>query len=85
MSTCNKLDLQTLGSQPIMPQNLPEHCFKIKVEAQTLYEVKVKILVVFKQSHINRLLIREQKGGWNLPLASIHGGAISSIILKHCP
>jgi hypothetical protein len=85
MSTCNKLDLQTLGSQPIMPQNLSEHCFKIKVEAQTLYEVKVKILVVFKQSHINRLLIREQKGGWNSPLASIHGGAISSIILKHCP
>jgi hypothetical protein len=26
MSTCNWLDLQTLGSQPIMPKNLPEHC-----------------------------------------------------------
>jgi hypothetical protein len=26
MSTCNRLDLQTLGSQPIMPKNLPEHC-----------------------------------------------------------
>jgi hypothetical protein len=25
MSTCNRLDLQTLGSQPIMPKNLPEH------------------------------------------------------------
>ena len=26
MSTCNLLDLQTLGSQPvIMPKNLPEH------------------------------------------------------------
>ena len=24
MSTCNRLDLQTLGSQPIMPKNLPE-------------------------------------------------------------
>ena len=25
MSTCNRLDLQTLGSQPVMPQNLPDH------------------------------------------------------------
>ena len=26
MSTCNRLDLQTLGSQPVMPKNLPDHC-----------------------------------------------------------
>ena len=26
MSTCNRLDLQTLGSQLIMPKNLPDHC-----------------------------------------------------------
>jgi hypothetical protein len=26
MPTCNRLDLQTLGSQPIMPKNLPDHC-----------------------------------------------------------
>ena len=26
MSTCNQLDLQTLGSQPIMPKNLADHC-----------------------------------------------------------
>ena len=26
MSTCNRLDLQALGSQPIMPKNLPNHC-----------------------------------------------------------
>ena len=25
MPTCNRLDLQTLGSQPIMPSNLPDH------------------------------------------------------------
>ena len=25
MSTCNWLDLQTLGSQPVMPKNLPDH------------------------------------------------------------
>ena len=25
MSTWNRLDLQTLGSQPVMPKNLPDH------------------------------------------------------------
>ena len=25
MSTCNRLDLQTLGFQPIMSKNLPDH------------------------------------------------------------
>ena len=25
MSTCNRLDLQTLGSQPAIPKNLPDH------------------------------------------------------------
>ena len=28
MSTCNRLDLQTLGSQPIMPKNIHDHCFQ---------------------------------------------------------
>ena len=27
MSTCNRLDLQTLGSQSIMPKNLPDYWF----------------------------------------------------------
>ena len=27
MSTCNRLDLQTLGSPPIMPKNLPDHWY----------------------------------------------------------
>ena len=27
MSTCNRLDLETLGSQPIMPINLPKHWY----------------------------------------------------------
>jgi hypothetical protein len=26
MSTCNPLDFQILGSQLIMPKNLPDHC-----------------------------------------------------------
>jgi hypothetical protein len=32
MSTCNWLDLQTLGSQPIMPKNLPEHWCEVAQE-----------------------------------------------------
>ena len=31
MSTCNRLDLQTLGSRPvIVPKNLPDHCSQAK-------------------------------------------------------
>ena len=33
MSTCNRLDLQTLGSQMVMPKNLPDHCFTHKIES----------------------------------------------------
>ena len=29
MPTCNQLDLQTLGSPPIMPKNLPDHCHQL--------------------------------------------------------
>ena len=29
MSTCDRLDLQTLESQPVMPKNLPGHCSKL--------------------------------------------------------
>ena len=28
-STCNWLDLQALGSQPVMPKNLPNHCIEM--------------------------------------------------------
>ena len=31
MLTCNRLDLQTLGSQPVMPKNLPDHRLKFFV------------------------------------------------------
>ena len=26
MTTCNWLDMQTLGSQPVMPKTFPDHC-----------------------------------------------------------
>ena len=29
MSTCDRLNLQPLGSQPIMPKNLPHHCIAV--------------------------------------------------------
>ena len=34
MSICNRLDLQTLGSQPVMPKNLPDHCIQHEVWLQ---------------------------------------------------
>ena len=33
MLTYNWLDLQTLGSQPIMPKNLPNHWCKLALNA----------------------------------------------------
>jgi hypothetical protein len=29
MSTCDRLSLQTLGSQLDMPKNLPDHCLEV--------------------------------------------------------
>ena len=42
MSTCNQLDLQTLGSQPIMPKNLPDHC--TTVATPTFYMMRLSML-----------------------------------------
>ena len=37
MSTCNQLDLQTLGSQPmVMPKNLPDHWLSLLIVVQPL-------------------------------------------------
>ena len=49
MSTCNRFDLQTLGSQPIMPKNVPDHCSSglkthvnrpLKMPSQDLLQIK---------------------------------------------
>ena len=34
MSTCNRLDLQTLGSQPVMPKNLLDHWLGTMIKIQ---------------------------------------------------
>jgi hypothetical protein len=39
MSTCNRLDLQTLGSQPIMPKNLPDHWPCLPIASDILYSL----------------------------------------------
>ena len=40
MSTCNWLDLQTLGSQSVVPKNLPDHC-----GSWLVYELTLKVSV----------------------------------------
>ena len=35
MSTCDRLDLQTLGSQPVMPKNLTDHWLVILMRSPT--------------------------------------------------
>ena len=40
MSNCNRLDLQTRGSQPVvMPKNLPDHCL-IKLVYLWRYQIR---------------------------------------------
>ena len=44
MSTCNRLDLQTLGSQPVRPENLPDHC----MEAQYYMRSRINDCVLLR-------------------------------------
>ena len=37
MLICNRLDLQTLGSQPVMPKNLLDHCLPIILQESIEY------------------------------------------------
>ena len=37
MSTCHRLDLQTLGSQPVMPKSLPDHLCELALSGQVFY------------------------------------------------
>ena len=42
MSTCNQLDLQTLGSQPmVMPKNLPDHCLEYSESANDIKSTRL--------------------------------------------
>ena len=42
MSTCNRLDLQTLGSWPVMPKNLPDHRCEVALRLQYADATKPK-------------------------------------------
>ena len=39
MSTCNRLELQTLGSQSVMPKNLPNHWMGAKPQSSFYYYI----------------------------------------------
>ena len=50
MLTCNRLDLETLGSQPIiMPKNLPEHWVE-KQPVEVTTRLSRKIWIVLEES-----------------------------------
>ena len=42
MSTCNRLDLQTLGSPPIVPKNLPDHSWGGKTSGRAIVQHNTK-------------------------------------------
>jgi hypothetical protein len=50
MSACNRLDLQTPGTQPVMPKNLLDHWLKLKASGKSptmLEESKEYIYIEF--------------------------------------
>ena len=53
MSTCNWLDLQTLGSQPVMPKNLPDHCPRSLHYSHYLQRLHMR--VQYQRHSINKL------------------------------
>ena len=70
MSTCNRLDLQTLGFQPIMSKNLPDHCmgdmkfgyrgsstifFNFKFMKKYIFDIFKKISSCVHPSYYNNL------------------------------
>ena len=46
MSTCNRLDLQTLGSQLIMPKNVPDQCYGESKSTQNLQTIRIPIITL---------------------------------------
>ena len=60
MSTCNRFDLQTLGSQPVMPKYLPDH-WSILLEGQSnhlrpIHPIKVRRVFQHSWSDARALL-----------------------------
>ena len=53
MSTCNRLHLQTLGSQPMMPKNLPDHCFTLRSDLDSggLWDKTLKFKAMTVSGH----------------------------------
>ena len=51
MSICNRLVLQTLGSQPVVPKNLTDHCVLTDYAQKSPTDTWVKLLRFQKWSH----------------------------------
>ena len=64
MSICNRLDLQTLGSQPDMPKNLPDHLLRrcqillFSPYFLGILSPNMNFIAYSYQIDLNRLLIR---------------------------
>ena len=72
MSTCNRLDLQTLRSQPVMPKNLLDHFWGL-VEGRPLTHNKK-----FNSCWYKYLNIRDRDAR---PMTMSHLGSVMSTVL----
>ena len=68
-STCNRLDLQTLGSRPIMHKKLRDHCVRQlnldKLDMDCNLELYIMSLQGF-HAHLTRSSRSSQGIGWQL-------------------
>jgi hypothetical protein len=58
MSTCNRLDLQTLGSQPIMPKNLTDHWLQMN---RLKFKTVEKLPITLEESTLEYTRINKGK------------------------
>ena len=62
MSTCNRLDLQTLGSRPVMPKNLLDHwCCSVLLTKFGLSNVSEDLSLGLKVCHSRLTFFSFQK------------------------
>ena len=82
MWTCNRLDLQALGSQPIMPKNLPDHCsFPLESRAQLLIYFVLNLGIWITSMKVDRWVLAPVHMGFQVASPthvskSQHGGKV---------
>ena len=80
MSICNRLDLQTLGSQPVLPKTLPDHCsasFGMRAFAPLTAPFTPSCLLVMPMSVWELQSHQSRQSSWTTFLRRLHRSTVS--------